>query len=182
MSEDDGVRQERLRRSLDESGVFLVREMSVRLARFARSRGLDEPASEEIVQEAFLAIWANGERVAHPEAWLVRVVDRRCSDWHRRRRARERAAERVAERHAVAGCGSPRATADTIDLVAALAKLSARMRLVVQLRYVEGLGSEEAAARLGYSPASYRSTLSRALAALRVLLGVAVPDPRVWPQ
>jgi RNA polymerase sigma-70 factor (ECF subfamily) len=165
MSGETMDRRERLLRSLEESGVFLVDELGGRLERLACSRGLDGAACEEVVQEAFAAIFRQRSAgVTHPEAWLVRVVACRCRDWHRRRASREQALAVLAARGQEA-CGPP--SNEILDLARALAQLPARLQEVVRLRYVEGLRTEEAADRLGYSPASYRSTLSRTMQTLR---------------
>ncbi|HEX9800124.1 MAG TPA: RNA polymerase sigma factor [Thermoanaerobaculia bacterium] len=169
MSGETVDRHERLLRSLEQSGIFLVDEMTGRLERYACSRGLDEATTEEVVQEAFTAVFQRRASVTQPEAWLVRVVDRRCCDWHRRRSAAARALAALAERARGADFGPSH---EALDLAKALARLPEKLRQVVRLRYVEGLGTTEAASRLGYSPETYRSTLHRTLKSLREILGL----------
>lgn len=53
-------------------------------------------------------------------------------------------------------------------LAAELAKLPARQRAVLALRYYEGLSDSEIAGALGCTPGTVRGYASRALAALRV--------------
>jgi RNA polymerase sigma factor (sigma-70 family) len=170
---ENGEREARLRASLERSGVFLVDELGGRLTALARSRGLGESDAEEVVQEALAAVYVRRAEIDSPEAWLVRVVDRRCCDWYRRRQVQERAHERLAAR-ARERRAAP--SGDGLDLEKALRQLPKKLRKVVRLRYIEGLGCAEAAERLGYSPASYRSTLGRTLRSLRALLDAAAPD------
>jgi RNA polymerase sigma factor (sigma-70 family) len=130
-------------------------------------------AAEDVVQEALVAAFVHRAEVDRPEPWLVRVVDRRCCDWHRRRAVAERTRDELA---AGAAATSPTPSGERLDLSRALARLPRKMRTVVRLRYVEGLRSDEAADKLGYTPASYRSTLGRTLSSLRALLGADEHD------
>jgi RNA polymerase sigma-70 factor (ECF subfamily) len=145
------------------------------LTRLGRARGLDEAAAEDVVQEALAAALARRHDIDHVEAWLVRVVDRRCCDWHRRRSVVDRLCERSRDADTGASAAPP---SERIDLSRALALLPSRQRQALFLRYVEGLSSEEAAERMGYTNASYRVTLCRALAALRDRLASPRPRPR----
>jgi len=164
VSDEKGQREARLRSSLERSGVFLVGETKASLTRLGRSRGLDEAAAEDVVQEALTAAFARRREIDHVEAWLVRVVDRRCCDWHRRRTVVDRLRERVNDADVDSSAVPP---GERIDLSRALSLLPSRQRQALFLRYVEGLSSDEAAARMGYTSASYRVTLCRALSALR---------------
>jgi RNA polymerase sigma-70 factor, ECF subfamily len=159
----------RLLRSLERSGVFLVEELSEGLGRYARARGLDETSAEEVVQEAFATILVKRPRVDSPEAWLMRVVHRRCTDWHRRRRVAERALGELAARRP---SHSAPATTEAMDLEGALACLPARTRRLLLMSYLGGLSSSELASELGYATASIPTLLRRALDALRKALGV----------
>ena len=63
-----------------------------------------------------------------------------------------------------------------LTVLAALAELPPRMRSVVVLRYWEDLSVEDTAAALGCSTGTVKSSSSRGLAQLRLLLGDAFEE------
>ncbi len=121
--------------------------------------------AEEIMQDAFLAVWERWDRVGtmeYPTGYLYRTA-------MNRHRSRVRRAARAARR-AVGGTerGDEFARADERDALArALARLPARQRAAIVLTELLGYGSEEAGEILGVSDVTVRSLASRGRAALR---------------
>ena len=123
---------------------------------------------EDIVQDTFLAAARRAEAFQRGEAgpWLLSLAARRARDLLRRqRRAGRRAALSMPEhRPAAAGPGL------VGDVAVALDSLAPRERVVLELRYVQGLTHEQAASVLGVSPRTIKTWSSRALAQLRARL------------
>jgi RNA polymerase sigma-70 factor (sigma-E family) len=117
--------------------------------------------AEELVQDAFVRVYAQWSSVESPRAYLRQAVVNACRS-HRRRQGREL-------RH---GPGAAARAADPeVHLMQdALASLSDRQRKAVVLRYYEDLPEAEIAAILGCRPGTVKSLLSRALARLRQVM------------
>jgi RNA polymerase sigma-70 factor (ECF subfamily) len=127
------------------------------------------PAAEDAVQEAMLRAWERsekGEEIESFKAWVTTVSLNLARSGLRRLRSERRARSRL---H-VANLGEP--NADRVDVVRALSALPRRQREAVVLRYYLQLDTREAAAALGMSEGTVKSTLSRARAALAVALGI----------
>jgi RNA polymerase sigma-70 factor (sigma-E family) len=122
----------------------------------------DVAAAEDIVQDAFVALYRRWPDVDEPGAWLRRVVANRSTSWLRRLV--------VARRHAWRQLGhdvvQPPAPEDGA-VRTALARLSARQRAAVVLRFYLDLPEAEIAATLGCRPGTVKSLLHRALRVLR---------------
>ena len=133
-----------------------------RLLRIARGLGLDAHAAKDVVQQAYVAYLGVGEGIEDSEAWMVRVVARRCADWKRREAL-----------HADCASVVPELPIETLSpeqrlaVRSAVDRLSIRLRTLVEARYFCGYSEAEAASLAGYSPASYKKTMTRALAELR---------------
>ncbi|HRW37685.1 MAG TPA: SigE family RNA polymerase sigma factor [Aquihabitans sp.] len=121
----------------------------------------DERVAEELVQEAFAAVFLRWDRLDRPGAYL-----RRCVVNGARTATRRRSLER---RHlrAVADDGEPSPARELLD---ALAALSPERRAVVVLRFYESLTQEEIAEALGIRLGTVKSRLHRGLAELREAL------------
>ena len=128
--------------------------------------------AEDLTQTALAKLyvaWRRIDRRESVDAYARKVVVRASLDEHRRPWRRERA---VAELPDVPG-PADRAD-DRMDLLAALARLPARQRAVVVLRYWNDLTVAETAAALGITEGTVKSAASRGLTALRGVL----QDPR----
>ena len=115
--------------------------------------------AEEIVQEAFAAVYLKWNRVAAPAGYVRRAVVNRCRDvqrWRRRRRRDE-------------GVDEPTVgPSEPVDHVrAAIVGLPARQRMAIVLRFYEDLTVDEIAAAMGARPGTVKSLLHRGIAALR---------------
>lgn len=128
------------------------------------------PDPEDVVAEAMMRVLANQHRIREPEAvagYLRRTTINLASNRMRSRRS---------EQAALARLGSPAETteltnepADTATALAILA-LPMRSRQVLVLRYWLDLPDSEIADLLGIRPATVRSHLTAARAALRQTL------------
>ncbi len=122
-------------------------------------------AGEDLLQAALERLMRNWQRVdGDPEGYLRRTLYHLAVDQWRRRRRRPEVLVSV----------EPRSQPDGTDalhlrhaLVQALALLPSRQRAVLVLRYWEQLSEAEAAATLGCSVGTIKSTASRGLARLR---------------
>jgi RNA polymerase sigma factor (sigma-70 family) len=124
--------------------------------------------AEEVMQDAFLAVWERWERVGamdEPTGYLFRTAMNR----HRSRlRRTARAARRVV---GAAEGGDAFAQADERDAVArALGALPRRQRSAVVLTELLGYGSEEAGEILGVKGVTVRALASQGRAAMRTRL------------
>lgn len=131
--------------------------------------------AHDLVQAALIRLYRHWRRVSaadSPDAYVRRMLvnvflDQRRGWWSRHVRPFGDPPE------------LPASTADpavdlvvdrTVDLQAALARLSPGQRAVLVLRYWEGLDVAETAAALGCSPGTVKSQTSYAITALRRLL------------
>ena len=129
----------------------------VRLALLLTGSG---PQAEELVQDAFVRVYGQWDRIESPRAYLRQAVVNACRS-HHRRRAREL-------RHGPGASLRAHALDPEADLMRdALARLSDRQRKAVVLRYYEDLSEAEIARLLDCRPGTVKSLLSRALARLR---------------
>ena len=125
----------------------------------------DRAAALDIAQDVFLKLLSSMQDFrggAGFEPWLYRLVVNRCLDYHRRGR-RFRA---MVEKLFTAVPGS--ALADLLQseteaqVQQAIAKLAPEQRIVVVLRYTDGLSYEQIAEVLGCSMGTVASRLNRA--------------------
>ncbi|ANH92255.1 MULTISPECIES: SigE family RNA polymerase sigma factor [unclassified Streptomyces] len=132
--------------------------------------GGDRHRAEDLVQDAFVKLWFVWPKVAHeaPEAYVRKVMVRAAARSARRRWWGERPVDQVPET-AVAGDVSA-TVAERSRLEAALARLPARQRAVVVLRYCQDLSESQVADALGCPLGTARSHAARGVARLRELL------------
>lgn len=116
--------------------------------------------SQDVVQDAFVAMHRAWARVREPRAYLRRAVVNGCTS-HHRRRFRERARPLVVR-------GDAALEAD--ELFDVLAALPDRQRAAVVLRYWHDLDDKHIADALGCRPGTVGSLLHRALARLREVI------------
>jgi RNA polymerase sigma-70 factor (sigma-E family) len=114
--------------------------------------------AEELVQDAFVRVFARWDGIEHPKAYLRQAVVNACRS-HRRRHLRE--SNWRPERTSAA------ANPEVDELRGLLAKLTPRQRAAVVLRYYEDLAEAEIAELLGCRPGTVKSLLARGLARLR---------------
>jgi RNA polymerase sigma-70 factor (sigma-E family) len=131
--------------------------------------GGDRHAGEDLLQNALIKTAGRWHRVDEPEAYVRQVLYRQqISRWRLKRRGRELSVAEPPE----PGAGGDAASADAelrLLMRGALARLTARQRAVLVLRYFEDLPEAEVARILGCSVGTVRSTTHRSLARLRAL-------------
>jgi RNA polymerase sigma-70 factor (sigma-E family) len=131
----------------------------------------DSHLAAELVQDALVrtyVAWSRA-RLHDPLAYARRVLaNSRIDMWRRRRREVLSAPASFPDAARVDGSV---VVEHRDELVRALARLSARQRRVVVLRYLVGLSEREVAADLGISVGTVKSQSSRGLRLLRTHLG-----------
>jgi RNA polymerase sigma factor (sigma-70 family) len=140
--------------------------------------------AEEIVQEAFLAVWRSPERYDRTRgsvrAWLMGTVHHRAVDAVRREQAQRRRADQAA----AIGQGVVEDLTDevlsAIDLPRerrlvrkALAELPEEQRDVIQQMYFDGLSQSQIAERTGLPLGTVKSRTLLGMRRLRAHLGEA---------
>jgi RNA polymerase sigma-70 factor (sigma-E family) len=143
------------------------------LSRAAYLLTADRSAAEELTQAALVKAALRWRRViaaGNPEAYVRRILVNQHISWWRRFGRREVASEYPLEK---SQSDATDATAQRLDLAAALARLPKRQRTVVVLRFYEDLSEAETAAAMGCSVGTVKSQASAALAKLRHLLSIS---------
>jgi RNA polymerase sigma-70 factor (sigma-E family) len=159
-------------RPVDVAGLYAAHRLSlVRLAiLFVDDRG----SAEDVVQDAFIGLHRNRERMREPDA-AVRYLRTSVVNGSRsvlRRRGTARAHIELIEPAA-----APSADADVLlaeehrQVLHALRSLPDRQREVLTLRYWSDLSEADIAAALGISTGAVKSSASRGLDNLSNLLG-----------
>lgn len=158
-----------MRAESEERYKAFVRGASPRLLTIAWLLTGDRHLAEDLVQETLTRMYAKwssvrvGEELAYARAVLVRVNTDR---WRRTNR------EVISDDPYTGAAELDRRSVDSrhIDLIRALQELPARERQVVVLRHYADLSEYQVATALGVSLGTVKSSASRGLGRLRVLL------------
>ena len=138
----------------------------------------DKSTAQNVVQDVFIELWAHPHRY-DPAAGTLRtyvtvLARRRAVDLVRselRRVARQERFHRVRPVPSAAGVDDEMMAGETVSLVrAAVQRLPASQRLVVELAYFEGLTYREVAHAAGIPGGTAKSRLRLALAKLEEML------------
>jgi len=137
--------------------------------------------AEEIVQDAFLAVWKNPDRYdelrGSVRSWLMGTVHHRAVDLVRREEAyRRRAEDAIAAGdeqvdHADEVAVRLDRPAERLAVQAALADLPAGQRQVLEMMYFDGLSQSRIAERTGLPLGTVKSRTLLAMRRLRTALG-----------
>lgn len=124
--------------------------------------------TEDILQQALLALLYRPERVRDPEAWLIGTLRNKCLlYWREKRRKLYESVDTAVLERMAEPLPPGQAEADLRqDLANALETLPERCRSLLSLRFRLGYEPPEVAERLGYSPSSISKITSRCLDAL----------------
>jgi RNA polymerase sigma-70 factor (sigma-E family) len=144
----------------DPTFADLYRDAYADMVRLAFLLTGSPEVSQDVVQDAFVAMHRSWSRVREPRAYLRRAVVNGCTS-HHRRRFRERARPLVVR---------PDAALEADELFDVLAALPDRQRAAVVLRYWHDLDEQQIADALGCRPGTVGSLLHRALARLREVI------------
>ncbi|MEH0530027.1 SigE family RNA polymerase sigma factor [Streptomyces stelliscabiei] len=127
----------------------------------------DRHAGEDLLQNALIKAAGRWQRIDEPEAYVRRILYRQqVSRWRLKWRRRELTVAEPPESGAADGAAGVELR---LVMRGALARLTARQRTVLVLRYFEDLPEGEVARILGCSVGTVRSTTHRSLARLREL-------------
>jgi RNA polymerase sigma factor (sigma-70 family) len=138
--------------------------------------------AEEIVQEAFLAVWRNpsgyDQQRGSVRAWLMGMVHHRAVDAVRREESQRRRAEESMVWDPVVSPDPADDVADQVDLPeerkavrAALEGLPAEQREVIELMYFGGLSQSTISERLGLPLGTVKSRTLLGMRRLRGAIG-----------
>jgi RNA polymerase sigma-70 factor (sigma-E family) len=136
------------------------RASKARMVRLAWLLVGSRAVAEDLVHDAFVAVFQRWETIDNPGGYLRQTVVNQCLGWQRRRSR---------ERDVLAMVGEPPPTGDpAVDTMwDAIQRLPLDRRAVVVLRYWADLPHDEIAELLGCPTGTVRSRLHRALAELR---------------
>jgi RNA polymerase sigma-70 factor (ECF subfamily) len=133
--------------------------------------------AEELVQDAFIALYPRWTRISSydaPDAWLRRVVLNRALSSLRRRAVEARVTSRLARRRFDTGPGEPRV--GDADVLRAVSELPKRQAQVIALVFLEDRTVADVAVILECSENTVRTQLGRARHALALRLAVDERD------
>jgi RNA polymerase sigma-70 factor (sigma-E family) len=137
------------------------------LLRYATVLSCDPHLAQDIVQEVMLRAqerWARIGVVDNPGAYVKTMVTNEYLAWRRRRARRDAVLASVR----LVDTADPIATYDQRDaMLAGIARLPAKQRAALVLRFYEGYADDEIAAALGCAAGTVRSHISRGVATLR---------------
>jgi RNA polymerase sigma-70 factor (sigma-E family) len=157
----------------DEGVTALYAAHAVGLVRLGYVMLGDRGAAEDVVQDAFLGLYRNWERLDEPASALTYLrssVLNGCRSAVRAQARRDRRDRAAAGRDG----GTPFDSAEAAvvlseehrEVLAAVRGLAPRQREALTLRYYLGLSTDEAARVMGISAGTVKSALSRAIATL----------------
>ncbi|MFG2548993.1 SigE family RNA polymerase sigma factor [Streptomyces sp. NPDC048581] len=162
---------------------FVANRSSALLKTAVLLTGGDGHAAEDLLQNALIKAAGRWHRIEEPEAYIRQILYRQqISRWRLKWWRRELTVAEPPE----PGANPDAAPAAELRLLmrGALARLTARQRTVLVLRYFDDLPEADVARILGCSVGTVRSTTHRSLARLRTLapelaaLGPADAAPR----
>jgi RNA polymerase sigma factor (sigma-70 family) len=124
--------------------------------------------TEDILQQALLALVYQRHAIRDHEAWLIGTLRNKCLlYWREHRRKLYDAVDAAVLEFMAEPMAPEQEDADLRrDLIMAIERLPTRCRALLLLRYSQGYEPPELAKRLGYSPTSISKTTNRCLAAL----------------
>ncbi len=136
----------------------------------------DWAAAEDLLQASLAKSWRSWSRVSdRPESYVRAVLANTYVSWRRRRWHGEMPTSELPE----VLVGDRTSEVDEREsLWLALRRLPRRQRAVVVLRYYDDLTEAETAVMLGIAVGTVKSQSSKALAALRIDLGLLADDKR----
>ena len=160
-----------------EHVATLVRRYANPLLTFIQRMVGDRHRAEELFQEVFLAVWTSRETYKHPRPfrpWLFGIALNKCRAAFRKPMPWPMVMDDESPDPPVAGGPSPPEAVmacETAGLVAAgVARLPPGQRMVLVLRIWNGLSYGEIAETMDVTPATVRSHMFHALAAMRKYL------------
>jgi RNA polymerase sigma factor (sigma-70 family) len=168
---DDGVvtasDQAFARAQLDRVAERCYRERATHLFGYARRLGLDSPAAEDAVQEAFTRLLRESMVPVDPAAWLFRTIHNLAVDRHRAASRRLRTTTATDTGTVGVPDADGDANADAAAVWAEVDRLAERQRAAIYLRYRADLDYAAIGRILGITEGGARADVFRALEHLR---------------
>lgn len=133
--------------------------------------------AEDVLQQALLALVYQWDSIRDPESWLLGTLRRHClMYWRNHRRRLYSAVDSTLLEWLSQPVAPAQERSDLLyDLRHMIARLPARCRSLLELRFQLGFEPAEVARRLGYRDSSIGKVTNRCLAALaREMVGAAV--------
>lgn len=165
---------ERVARGDQAAFTDLARRYGARLFVVARRLLTSRADAEDAVQRAFLQCYA-GAAGYNPQwavsTWLYRILTNICVDQLRRHAARTAYDARAVQGVAAVDSANHRPPDAYLDLHRALGRIPREARVLLALRYVNGLSYGELARIRGISVNTVKSQLARGKSLLRAELG-----------
>lgn len=118
-----------------------------------------QQVAEDLVQDTFMRVMGRLQPDSQPGAYLRRSVINACYSWHRKSWREVRVDTEFYQ--------SPYEDRPEVEMWDALAKLPAKRRAVIVMRYYLDMSESEVAATLGCRVGTVKSTAHRALKDLR---------------
>ena len=173
IASDQDIITATLRGDIASFGIIVERYWNMVVA-MALSRIADAAEAEDIAQESFLKAYSQLHSLRHPSrfaGWLSRITLQQCANSIR---FRARRAKSFGCRATSVECldgepaPNPGLTRDQIHFVRrAVRRLPEKFRILIILRFVEGLSAAQIAQQLGKRPGAIRVRLHRAYKILR---------------
>jgi RNA polymerase sigma factor (sigma-70 family) len=163
----------------------LVDDWQIRLFRFVFRLTENREASADVTQECWLAVVRGIRKLNDPalfRAWLFRIAANKCADWIRQeQRARktndELSAEVGSEKIDYSAIVDSGEEFDEItQLRRALRKLPSEQRKILNMRYLDGIKTDEIAHALAIPAGTVKSRLHHARKALRALIDKTIAE------
>ncbi len=142
----------------------LVESSWRQLVALARGVLAGDEGAEDVVQDALVHAWQRLWTLRRPErfdAWMRRIVTRRCLTRLRRQKPQQEPDE-IAREDPSAG--------DRVDAARLLAALAPRQRAALYLTWIEGCTDKEVGRILGLAPATVRVHRFRGMQRLRQIV------------
>jgi RNA polymerase sigma-70 factor, ECF subfamily len=145
---------------------------------FALQRGFQPAEAEDLAQEVFVKAFRSLAQLQDAESfggWLYGIASHVFADAVR---ARKRHPEDVTLEEAPELASDPVATTsdETVEVMRAIGQLPEAQRMVLTLRYLEGLSPKEIAVRMQQPRGTIRSHLHHALSFLQTAFGARAKE------
>ena len=151
------------------------------LLSFLYRRGLDKGAAEDLVQNAFIAIWEHRDKI-DPEkslkSYLFRIGYTRALNYFRDRSKYDFNTDPSSTQQTVPQSDPVEYQQLMNNLDHAIGQLPERRRLVFELCFMQGLSYREAAESLSISVKTVENQMGHALKAIRIALNAYKPTPK----
>ncbi len=145
----------------------LLEELGPRARGVFARYGIPEQDRGDLVQDSLLVFLYKQSEVREPQAWLLGTLRKKCLSYWRRRRHKLYRGVDAAILESLATQAPAQESSDFMrDLGNAVARLPARCRAVLTLRYRQGYEPAETADRLGYKRSGIYKIIERCLASL----------------